>query len=348
MIKFILFALGISAVIAMGMIIDAQSSPPAVRQVDHAQEFRIFALGRVEGLTPEIELRPQLTGRIVELPIKEGQFVEKGAVLLALDDQEYRYDVALATAEVELARATLDHLVNGAHPQERAEADALYRAKLGELNRAERAWKRISELIEAEAVSRQKADDQEGQVIVLTAEVEAAKARLEQIKAEARDDEKRMEQARIQAAEAQLELAKVQLDRSSVHAPCRGQILEVDVEAGELTGPDSAQPAIVMVDTTKFQVRAFVEEIDAPRLKLGMFATVRADGLPDREFKGRIVRLSPRMGRKQLWSDRPSERYDTKTREVWIELEEGESLVVGLRVDVMIDPGPLLPEAVAP
>ncbi len=347
MLKYVLFALGIAAVIAMGMIIDAQSSPPVFRQEDQNEEFRIFALGRVEGITSEIELRSQLTGRIVELPVKEGQFVEKGEVLLALDEQQHLYEVALATAELELAKANLAHLVSGAHPQERAEAAALHRAKEGELDLAKRAWARFSGLIEAEAVSRQKADDQEGQVVVLTAELEAAKARLDQMEAEARPEEVRMDEARIQAAEARLELAEVQFERNRVHAPCRGQILEVDAEVGELTGPESAQPAIVIVDTTKLQVRAFVEEIDAPRVKLGMAATIRADGLPDREFKGRVVRLSPRMGRKQLWSDHPAERYDTKTREVWIEIEEGDSLVVGLRVDVMIDPRSVAAETTA-
>lgn len=348
MLKFFLFALGIAAVVAMGMMIDAQSSPPVVRQADQSGEFRIFALGRVEGITPEIELRSQLTGRISDLPVDEGQFVEQGEVLLILDDRQHLYEVALATAEVELARASLAYLMNGAHPQERAEAAALYRAKLSELDQAQRAWNRISELFEAKAVSRQTADDQAGQVTVLTAEVEAAKARLEQIEAQARTDQVRMDEARIQAAEARLELARVQLDRTRIHAPCRGQILDVDVEAGELTGPDSAQPAIVMVDSTRLQVRAFVDEIDAPRVQLGMAAVVRTDGLPDRRFNGRVVRLSARMGRKQLWSDRPAERYDTKTREVWIELEDGESLVVGLRVDVMIDPRSLPPEAAVP
>ncbi len=344
MVKYVLFSLGIAAVIVMGVMIDMQSSPPTIRQTDQAEEYRIFALGRVEGITPEIELRPQLAGRIVELPVKEGQFVEQGQVLLVLDDRQHRCEVALATATVELAQASLAHLINGAHPQDRAAAAALHRAKLGELDLAKRAWTRISELFAANVVSQQQADDQRGQVVVLTAEVAAAKARLDQLEAAARPDEVRMDEARIQAAEARLELAKVQLERTRILAPGRGRILEVDVEAGELTGPESTEPAIVMVDTTKLQVRAFVEEIDAPRVKVGMAATVRTDGLRDREFKGRVIRLSSRMGRKQLWSDRPAERYDTKTREVWIELEQGESLVVGLRVDVMINPRSLAPE----
>ena len=48
--------------------------------------------------------------------------------------------------------------------------------------------------------------------------------------------------------------------------------------------------------------------------------------------------LSPRMDRKQHWTDRPDEQFDTKTREIWIDLERADDLVLGLRVDVTIQP----------
>ena len=110
------------------------------------------------------------------------------------------------------------------------------------------------------------------------------------------------------------------------------------MEVGELTGPEATRPVIVMADTSRTRVRAFVEELDAPRVETDMAASVVADGLPGNEFKGRVVRVSPRMGPKRLWSDRPAERHDTKTREIWIELEDADRLVMGLRVDVVIDP----------
>ena len=91
-----------------------------------------------------------------------------------------------------------------------------------------------------------------------------------------------------------------------------------------------------VADTRRFQVRAFVEELDAASVQPGMPAQIFADGMAGRELRGRVVRLSPRMGRKELRSDHPAERFDTKTREVWIELEGVEPLVVGLRVDVII------------
>jgi hypothetical protein len=80
-------------------------------------------------------------------------------------------------------------------------------------------------------------------------------------------------------------------------------------------------------------VRAFVEELDAPRVRLGMSAQVTADGLPDTTFAGRVVSISPRMATKPIHAERPQELYDTKVREVLLELEATE-LIVGLRVDV--------------
>ena len=114
-------------------------------------------------------------------------------------------------------------------------------------------------------------------------------------------------------------------------------MLKINGKAGELTGPASLEPAVVLADTSCYYVRAFVEELDAPRVNVGMTAKVVIDGLRSRELRGRVARLSPRMERKSLWSDRPTERYDTKTREIWIELEPTKGLVLGLRVEVTID-----------
>ncbi len=47
---------------------------------------------------------------------------------------------------------------------------------------------------------------------------------------------------------------------------------------------------------------------------------------------------APAWSEKGLWNDHPEERLDTKTREVWIELDDPPSVVIGLRVDVVIDP----------
>jgi HlyD family secretion protein len=322
--------------VAMAMVIDESSQVRAKRPEEPVPESAISAVGRIEGASLELELRPELAGRIAEVLVREGQTVEAGAVLLRLDDRQYRQEVALAEAELALSRAQLERLVNGAHKQQRLEAAALYQAKVAELKQAEADWRRVQDLRRSKVVSQQEVDDKWARLSSLQKEVEAAKARVELLEAPARPDEIRIDQAHIQAAQARLELAKVQLDHTQLRAPRKGQILRADVEPGELVGPASAQPALVMADTSSFRVRAWVEELDAPRVRVGMKATLTADGLPGEKLQGRVCRLSPRMVRKEILSDHPTEKYDTKTREIWIALEPRSPLVVGLRVDVTI------------
>jgi HlyD family secretion protein len=229
-------------------------------------------------------------------------------------------------------------LVNGARPQERLEARALQDAKLAQLERAELAWNRIYELRRNRAVAEQEVDDQRTLTAALRAEVDAAKARHDLLEAPAREDELLMANARIEAAQAGVCLAELQVERGMLRAPRPGQLLKIGVETGELTGPESIEPVIVMAETGQYQVRTFVEELDAPRVEVGMMANIEADGLPNRKLRGTVIRLSPRMDHKRLWADKPSERYDTKTREVWIALEKSDPMVIWLRVDVTIQP----------
>ena len=339
MIKYLLIGVGATLAVFLGLMFtgDTESSNEPTRIVSTVEAPTVFAVGRVEGATPEIQLHPQAAGPVTQVLVEEGRLVDRGQLLLQIDDRRQRHAVALAAAELSLAQAQRQRLENGARPEERAEAEALYRAKAAELAQARLTWQRTQPLRQAEAVSQQEADNQRSRVDSLTAEVGAALARLQLLQAPARADDVLIAQARVDAAQARLELAEFELEQTRLRSPVRGQILKINAEVGELAGPTSNEPAIIVAGTGKIHVRAFVEEMDAPRIRKGMLAEIVADGLPDQTFQGRVVRLSPRMGRKNMWSNTPAERLDTKTREVWIELDEVKDVVIGLRVDVRID-----------
>ncbi|MHC4399048.1 MAG: HlyD family secretion protein, partial [Planctomycetota bacterium] len=260
---------GIVLIGVLGFVIDAQSRIPVEHTQRSPRAYSIFASGRVEGATPEIELRFRLTGRVEKVYAEEGQIVQPGETLLQLDDSQYRHEQALAAAKLATAKGKLERLLNGARREERLEARALYQAKQAELEGAKLSWDRIRELRKANAVSQQEADAERTRVAALTAEVAAAKARLDLAEAPARPDDVAILQAEIEAAKASLDLARVPLERTTMRAPCRGQILQANAEAGELSGPDSNEPAVVLADTSSFRVRAFVEEMDAPRVRVG-------------------------------------------------------------------------------
>jgi multidrug resistance efflux pump len=337
--KFILTGVVLTvAIVGISVAVDLQSRPMAERPPANAATRLIFASGRIEGATPEVKLRPQLAGRIAKIQVQEGQFVKAGDVLLELDDTDLVQEVVVAEAELHLAEAQLERLVHGAHAKQRAEAAALYQAKLAELERANLTWKRIEDLLRTQTVTQQEADNQRTLVAGLSAEAEAAHAHLQLLDSPAREDEVQIETARVQQAKARWKLAQVQLDRTRLRSPLTGQVLKISTETGELAGPASSEPAIIVADTSRGYVRAFVEEMDAREVHAGMTATVTAEGQQGKELHGRIVRLSPRMEDKSFRTDRPAEKLDAKTREVWIELDERPS-VIGLRVDVVIDPG---------
>jgi multidrug resistance efflux pump len=88
---------------------------------------------------------------------------------------------------------------------------------------------------------------------------------------------------------------------------------------------------------SKRRVRAFVEELDAVRVRRGQKAVITADGLPGRELHGTVALVLPRMGRRAPQSDAPGEYKDLYFREVLIDLNEAEELPINLRVQVLID-----------
>lgn len=340
-------------VIALTALFVAQSRPPAstrglepavysgaaarpnARGARPGGEGDIYAPGRVEGATREIELRSTIAGRIVELSVVPGQFVSRDDALLRVDDAQHRCEVDLAAAQLAEAQSQLERLEHGARDEERREAVALHQAQLAQLEQAQLAWKRVEKLYRDGAAAAQQFDDQRTTVASLQSAVAAAKARADLLNAPPRVEDVQMAKARVAAFQARLAIAQDALGRTALRAPVGGRILDVQVEPGELIGPESNDAAVVMADTSRYRVRAFVEELDAPTITVGRSARVTAEGLPGHVYTGQVTCVSPRMSTKTRFTDQPGERVDTKTREVWVELDTTDELVIGLRVDVL-------------
>ncbi len=334
MTKYLVYAVLLTVMAGAVALIDSRSVDYAQPAQHSPASDKVYATGFVEGATQDVQLRSEVSGRVLEVLIAVGDWVERDDVLVRLDNQQQTQQVAVSHAHLELANAQVDRLVNGARQQERDRSRALLSAKQARLELAQRTWKRVQQLRVQDAISQQESDDQEGLVETLTAETDAARAQLEQLEAPARADELRVAQAGVAAARADYELARIALDKTQLRATERGQVLDLNVEPGELIGASSLSPAVVLADTSTLRVRAFVEEIDAPRLQLRMTAQITADGLPGQVFAGRIHSLSPRMSAKTISSGSPDELYDTKVREVLLDVQDSQSLLVGLRVDV--------------
>ena len=340
MLKLTSILLGIAAIIGLGFVIDAESRSKSGQTAPSTavEPAEVHAPGRVEGATEEIDLRAQLFGLVDEVLVHEGQTVAAGAPLIRLDGAKQEYECAAAEADLAAAEAELERLTNGARDEERREAAANVAALGAQLAGLRQRHQRMSALRRRGATTEQELDDLDTEINRFTAQLDAARARHELLEAPARDDEVRRARAKVAAAEAQHKLAHHECEKTTLRAPHSVQVLGVNVHAGELNDPESSEPALIVADTSKLYVRAYIDEFDAPRVHKGMKARVTADGLADREVHGTVVRLAPRMTQKPLRTDDPLERFDTKVREVWIELDGADTanLVVGLPVDVVL------------
>ncbi len=263
----------------------------------------IRASGHVEAT--EVRLAPEVGGRIVLLPVNEGDRVEVGTVILRLDGRENELAVQRAKADQQQAEAQLKLLRAGSRREDIAQAQAQAQAARddlsaarAELSAAEVDLQRFESLLQANAGSRKQRDDAATRRNVARERAQAAESMVRaadqttsRLRAGARPEEIEAARARVAAAAAQVETAEESVNDTSLKSPSAGVITEKLVEVGEVIAPRS--PAVVITDLIKVWADVFVPEPVVPRIQVGQAATVFTDaggsGLP-----GAVSYISPK------------------------------------------------------
>ncbi|MBV8606986.1 MAG: efflux RND transporter periplasmic adaptor subunit [Singulisphaera sp.] len=311
--------------------------PPAPEKAAAYRPDQVAADGVVEGARPEVAIRPDVAGTLGTVSVRVGQDVSRGALLAELENEIRKQTVALAAGELAKARAQFARLRNGERAEKRKAAAAFAQAKAAIYLQAKAEWERSRKLNENHSTSQEQYDRDYFAMLKAQAEWEQAVAERTLLEAPARADEIAIEKGNVAAAEARLRVAEAELAKTRLLAPTDGRILQVFAEPGEQAGPATAQPVLLIADLSKRRVRAFVEELDAVRVRVGQRAEVTADGLPGRSFAGTVAMVLPRMGHRGPHSDAPGEYKDLYFRETLIDLDAGDELPINFRVQVRIE-----------
>lgn len=320
----------------------ASEAGPVAAGVLSTSTTIIAAPGRVEPISEEIDVAAEVSGRLREMLVDEGDHVEAGRVVARLENEDYAARVASARASVAVAAAELQRLVNGARVEERREARAAADQASAVLLNSERELQRRRGLSADGVISREELDRASRDVDVARARLEELRERAATVDGAARTDERARAEASLAHARARLAEADAQFAKTIVRAPITGIVVRRHRQAGESASVESPQAGLLLTlaDTRVLRVRAEVDERDVAGLRLGQHAFATADAYRDRRFSGRVVRIGQILGRKAITTDAPGERVDTKVLEVLVELEAGAALPLGLRVDTFIETGP--------
>lgn len=204
-------------------------------------------------------LAPAIGGEIAKLPVKEGDRVTAGQVLLSLWNDDISAQLQLAEKETDAARSTADQA-----------------CLLAE--NAAREAKRLEDLRKKGQVAEQLADNARAQAKAGEAGCRAARTNVE-------------------VSAARVSVARAALERTLVRAPFPGIVAEVNGEVGEFATPSptgvATLPAVDLLDTSCLYIAAPIDEVDAPAIKTDMMARISLDAFPNRHFAGRVSRIAP-------------------------------------------------------
>jgi HlyD family secretion protein len=207
-----------------------------------------------------VDISADITGRIVAIPVKEGQWVKKGDLLLRIDPSQYEATVARSQATLSSAQASA------------LQADA-------NRDQAKRALDRAQQL-------RQVSPN-----LVSDEQLEQAQTQYKVAAAVATSSAHQVDQAR-----AALHEAEDQLSKTVLRSPIDGQVTRVAVEEGEVAVPGtfSKETGLLMTvsDLSVIIVKVQVDETDVVRLQLGDSADVTIDAFPDTTFSGRVTKIA--------------------------------------------------------
>ena len=243
-------------------------------------------------------IAPHVAGFVSEIAVADNQHVAKGALLMRLDDRDFR--AALEHAEAALAdkRAVLANLEAKYGAQESAihESSAELSAKIAQAEFAREDDVRYQGLARAVAISRQDVQRAATTDQVAQSSVAAARATFEgagqQLEVIAAD----IQQARadVAQAEADVKTATLNLGYTEIRSPIDGYVGNRAVRVGAYVPVGAYLTSII--PARGLWVDANLKEDQLAHIKPGESATVVADILPDREFHGRVESVAPGTG----------------------------------------------------
>lgn len=304
------------------------------------EPFLIAGPGRVEPASEDIKIGSELSGRLKSVYVEEGDSIHHGQVLAELENADYRAQVESSRANVIAKEAVLRKVINGARRQERNEALSSVDEAKAVMENAKSELHRRQELFTAGVVSREELDRYSREADVAKAKYDAAVQQHALVDDRAREEDQSFAEADVKLAQAQLDEAQARYEKTFIRSPIDGSVLRKHHRSGESVSNSSTvpDPILTIGDRKTLRVRMDVDETDVSKVSVGQRAYVTADAYGKKKFWGRVVRVGQQLGPKNVRTDEPTEKVDTKILETLVELDAGSQLPDGLRVDAFIVP----------
>jgi len=256
--KAIVITLVISTVLAIGVYIKVKKSHQThaksveVTQVKKAKIIqKVNATGKIQPKT-KINISADVSAKITQLYVKEGDWVKKGTLLVELDREKYLATVESQQATVKASQANAQLVKEN-------------------MQQAKRVWTRAKEMFSKKLNSQAELDVASAAYQVEVARYDSALQQVEQSK-------------------GNLKRALDDLSKTTIYAPMSGTISKLNKEVGEIAIGSQFQEDVIMTiaDLRQMEALVNVDENDITAIKLGQDADIDVDALSDQSIKGKV------------------------------------------------------------
>ncbi len=304
------------SLVSFGFILGLVAIYHSVR-VNARHDSKLLHLhGWVEGTN--VTLSSKAKGQIIKLNAEEGLEVKQGQLVAVIDSEQIKAQIANAAAEIARAQEGVKKAGNAVKVQEsrlvgekialklaKEQSDSLIAKAKAELNKAQKDDKRTASLVEKNLIPLAKMDEVREAYNVAMANMALSKSsqidillkenNVTTLERELATEKMNEEMAKsvLNGAIARKREIVASMDDTIIYSPVAGTVTDKPIELGENVVPGT--PLAVIVDLTKLYIKAYVEQKDIGKVKLGGEAQIHVDSFPNRNFKGKVIYISPKV-----------------------------------------------------
>jgi len=257
--------------------------PVIVGKVQKVQEREtIFVSGTVSTPDSPAVVSFLVSGKVIFVGPREGEYVKKGQVLAQIDPTDFRLSLKSAEAQRDRLHAEMEKALHSVRPELLEQARIAY-------ERAEDEYRRMKMLYESNSLAPNDFEK-------FRATYETTRQQYEQAKAGGQKEDKEQSKAAYDQAEAQRQIAAKALSDATLHAPVGGYISKRLIETGDTASAGRPVFEIVQMDTVEANVG--VPETDVRLVRIGQKVSITFPALPNQSFQGtvRIINVSADPG----------------------------------------------------
>lgn len=238
----------------------------------------------------QTDVAAETSGKVSAVGVDIGSSVRRGQMLVRLEDADFQDRARQAQAQLDMAKATLDQnrAKIGLRPGQKFSPENVseVRAARAALDLADKNLRRYEKLVESGDISRATYDQQVSQRDQASEQYQALIHQAQQNFATVANS-----QAAVEMAQSQLSLAKRNLTYTTVSAPMAGYVLDRPADIGEYISPQ--QKVATIVSLNPLRARIDIPEQAISQIHQGESVSVSVSAYPDRNFSGRVARVSP-------------------------------------------------------